>query len=97
MGARVVLSGPPTLMPLDFLTRNGNREDGPLASLVEVDTDLDRAVQDADVVMGPAPPIRAAAQRFSAQHPRIHPPLAGERRPVGPRPAPTCLSCTPAR
>ena len=51
MGARVVLSGPPTLMPLDFLTRNGNREDGSLASLVEVDTDLDRAVQDADVVM----------------------------------------------
>ena len=51
MGARVVLSGPPTLMPLDFLTRNGNREDGSLTSLVEVDTDLDRAVQDADVVM----------------------------------------------
>ena len=52
MGARVVLSGPRTLMPLDFV--NGNAEsDGSvgLASHVEVDTDLDRAVEDADVVM----------------------------------------------
>ena len=56
MGARVVLSGPRTLMPPDFLITdshdagNGNRV-GSLASLVEVDTDLDRAVEDADVVM----------------------------------------------
>ena len=50
MGARVVLSGPPTLMPLDFLARNGD-EDGSLAAFVEVDTNLDRAVEDADVVM----------------------------------------------
>ena len=50
-GARVVLSGPPTLMPLDFLNRNERSEDGGLASLVEVDTNLDRAVEDADVVM----------------------------------------------
>ena len=51
MGARVVLSGPPTLMPQDFMRRNGRQDDGGLASLVEVDTDLDRAVTDADVVM----------------------------------------------
>ena len=52
MGARVVLSGPRTLMPLDFV--NGKEqasEDIGLASQVEVDTDLDRAVEDADVVM----------------------------------------------
>ncbi len=51
MGARVVLSGPRTLMPPDFLSRKGSREDGSLASLVEVDADLDRAVEGADVVM----------------------------------------------
>ena len=51
MGARVVLSGPPTLMPLDFLNRDGQNGDGGLASLVEVDTDLDRAMENADVVM----------------------------------------------
>ena len=51
MGARVVLSGPPTLMPLDFTNPDGNDPGNGLASLVEVDTDLDRAVEDADVVM----------------------------------------------
>ena len=51
MGARVVLSGPPTLMPLDFVNRNGNEGGETMASLVEVETDLDRAVEDADVVM----------------------------------------------
>lgn len=51
MGARVVLSGPPTLLPPDFVNRDrGNMDEG-LASLVEVDTNLDRAVEDADVVM----------------------------------------------
>ena len=51
MGARVVLSGPRTLMPLDFLNDNGQEDTAGLASKVEVDTDLDRAVEDADVVM----------------------------------------------
>ena len=55
MGARVVLSGPRTLMPLDFLS--GDEADDPtglssgLSSKVEVDTNLDRAVEGADVVM----------------------------------------------
>ena len=51
MGARVVLSGPRTLMPLDFLNGNGYGDASGLAARVEVDTDLDRAVEDADVVM----------------------------------------------
>ena len=51
MGARVVLSGPPTLMPLDFTNRDEHGPSNGLASLVEVDTDLDRAVEGADVVM----------------------------------------------
>ena len=58
MGARVVLSGPQTLMPLAFLASSHKSLHLPegggvssLASLVEVDTNLDRAVEDADVVM----------------------------------------------
>ena len=52
MGASVVLSGPRTLMPLDFVNEEtqGTGEVG-LASRVEYDSDLDRAVADADVVM----------------------------------------------
>ena len=50
-GAQVILSGPPTLMPLDLLSgRDELEEDHPFAQ-VEVDTDLDRAIQGADVVM----------------------------------------------
>lgn len=43
MGANVVLSGPPTMMPLDLLR-------GPGMPGVTVETDLDRAVDEADVV-----------------------------------------------
>ena len=51
MGAQVVLSGPTTLMPLDLLSgRDEMEEDHPFAQ-VEVDTDLDRAIEGADVVM----------------------------------------------
>ena len=51
MGANVVLSGPTTLMPLDLLSgRDELEEDHPFAQ-VEVDTDLDRAIEGADVVM----------------------------------------------
>ena len=62
MGAKVVVCGPATLLPLDLLHRNG--EDGfpeELAS-VEVETDLDRAIQDADVVMA----LRLQSERQDA-------------------------------
>ncbi len=52
MGARVVLCGPPTLMPPDFAGGKAAGDGrGGLASMVEVDTDLDRAVEGADIVM----------------------------------------------
>jgi aspartate carbamoyltransferase catalytic subunit len=51
MGARVTLCGPTTLLPLDLLHANVHLpDDHPLAS-VSVDTNLDRAIEDADVVM----------------------------------------------
>ncbi len=82
MGARVVLSGPPTLMPPDFLNRDGRSEDGDMASLVEVDSNLDRAVEDADVVMalrlqserqrgGFLPSIREYIRRWQVNDARI--------------------------
>ncbi len=51
MGAKVVLSGPSTLMPPDLLRSSGSIARSQIASLVEVDTDLDRAIEGADVVM----------------------------------------------
>ncbi len=51
MGAKVVLSGPATLMPPDLVRTSENLARSPFASLVEVDTDLDRAIEAADVVM----------------------------------------------
>ena len=50
MGAKVILSGPPTLIPHDFLNPVAEEGSG-LGSMVEVETDLDRAAQDADVIM----------------------------------------------
>lgn len=50
MGARVVLCGPPTLLPWDLLKDRKTTPDHPFAS-VEVETDLDRALEGADVVM----------------------------------------------
>ena len=61
MGAQVVLSGPRTLMPLDFLKEDEQDDPAGLASRVEVDTDLDRAVEDADVVMA----LRLQSERQS--------------------------------
>ena len=62
MGARVVLCGPSTLLPLDMLQgRDKLGSDHPLAS-VEVDTDLDRAIEDADVVMA----LRLQSERQNA-------------------------------
>ena len=59
MGARVVLCGPPTLLPLELLRRNEEAGEPPSLPSVEVDTDLDRAIQDADVVMA----LRLQAER----------------------------------
>ncbi len=53
MGAEVTVCGPPTLLPLDMLRRapeHGAPLENPL-STVRVETDLDRAVEGADVVM----------------------------------------------
>ena len=51
MGARVTLCGPTTLLPMDLWPSNSRLpEDHPLAG-VELDTDLDRAIEGADVVM----------------------------------------------
>ncbi len=51
LGARVTLCGPATLLPLDLLGCGGDREESHPFNQVEVDTDLDRAIADADVVM----------------------------------------------
>ena len=59
MGADVVLCGPSTLLPIEFLGRPGeSRGPGPLGG-VKMDTDLDRAIEDADVVMA----LRLQAER----------------------------------
>jgi aspartate carbamoyltransferase catalytic subunit len=50
MGARPVLCGPPTLMPWGFQPGYRGNEDRGLPP-VEVDADLDRAIEGADVVM----------------------------------------------
>ena len=51
MGAKVVLSGPTTLIPPDLLLSSNNIARSQIASLVEVDTNLDRAIEGADVIM----------------------------------------------
>jgi len=51
MGAKVVLCGPGTLMPQDFLRSRGNIARSQLSAMVEIETNLDRAIEDADVVM----------------------------------------------
>jgi aspartate carbamoyltransferase catalytic subunit len=51
MGARVTLCGPTTLLPLDLLHSTGYLPEGHPLTSVRVDTNLDRAIEDADVVM----------------------------------------------
>jgi aspartate carbamoyltransferase catalytic subunit len=51
VGARVVLCGPPTLMPVGLGGANGHERDELALPPVEVDMDLDRAIEGADVVM----------------------------------------------
>ncbi|MDA0770451.1 MAG: aspartate carbamoyltransferase catalytic subunit [Chloroflexi bacterium] len=63
MGADVVLCGPPTLMPTDFL--NGGKEvEGHPFSAVTVEPNLERALADADVVMT----LRLQSERQQAGH-----------------------------
>ena len=50
MGAEVVLCAPPTLIPLDFLNGYRPEEGHPFAS-VKVETNVERAIEGADVVM----------------------------------------------
>ena len=61
MGAKPVLCGPPTLMPWDLLKRRRADEGHPFAD-VEVEMDIDRALNGADVVM----PLRLQKERQAA-------------------------------
>ncbi|MBI4201214.1 MAG: aspartate carbamoyltransferase catalytic subunit [Chloroflexi bacterium] len=60
-GARVVLCAPPTLLPHEFISGLHQQNNGPLAS-VEVVTNLDPAIEGADVVM----PLRLQLERQQA-------------------------------
>jgi len=51
MGAKVVLSGPNTLMPPDLIRSDNNIYRSTFSSRIEVDTNLARAIEGADVVM----------------------------------------------
>lgn len=51
MGARVTLCGPGTLLPLDLLRPHGPLPEDHCLTSVQVDTNLDRAIEGADVVM----------------------------------------------
>ncbi|MBM3941812.1 MAG: aspartate carbamoyltransferase catalytic subunit [SAR202 cluster bacterium] len=51
MGAKVTLSGPATLLPPEFLRCKGRLPESHALASVQVDTDLDRAIDGADVVM----------------------------------------------
>ena len=51
MGAQVTLCGPPTLLPQEMLRPGSHTNGDGLLPPVKVDTDLDRALEGADVVM----------------------------------------------
>ncbi len=51
LGARVVLCGPPTLLPAGLRTDGRGAEEGAALPPVQVETDLSRALADADAVM----------------------------------------------
>ena len=63
MGANVVLCAPPTLMPTDFVNGYRSEKGHPFAS-VEVDHRLDRAIENADVVIA----LRLQLERQRAGH-----------------------------
>ncbi len=63
MGAEVVVCGPPTLLPAGMRPGSRQEREEPLAiPFVEVETDLDRAVEGADVVMA----LRLQKERMHA-------------------------------
>ena len=62
MGAQVTLCGPPTLLPMDMLRDKNSENGGKLLPPVQVDTNLDRALEGADVVMA----LRLQAERQTA-------------------------------
>ena len=62
VGARLVLCGPPTMMPLDLLDPSSDRGSGPSLPNVTVEPDLDVAIADADVVMA----LRLQVERQAA-------------------------------
>ena len=59
MGAQVVLCGPATLLPIEYLGGQGDANGADPLAGVEMDTNLDRAIEDADVVMA----LRLQAER----------------------------------
>ena len=63
MGARVVICGPPTLIPPDFLNGYRSLEGHPFSS-IQVETRVERALEDADAVMA----LRLQLERQSAGH-----------------------------
>jgi aspartate carbamoyltransferase catalytic subunit len=63
MGADVVLCAPPTLLPLDFLDEQRRTKGHPFAN-VEIETNVERALEGADVVM----PLRLQMERQKAGH-----------------------------
>jgi aspartate carbamoyltransferase catalytic subunit len=80
MGANVVLCGPPTLLPPEML--RGDTPGGHWPSNVKVDTNADRAITDADVVMtlrlqqerqssGLLPSLREYSKRWQVNEERL--------------------------
>ena len=66
MGADVTLCAPPTLIPLDFLggvNSNGSSSEHPFSG-VKIETSVERALEDADVVMA----LRLQRERQDAGH-----------------------------
>jgi len=63
MGAQVVLCAPPTLLPTDFVNGYRAMKGHPFAS-VEIHTSIERALEDADVVMA----LRLQLERQVAGH-----------------------------
>ena len=93
MGAEVILSGPPTLMPLEFHRAAGNARAArrPLRTRPRP---RHRRSRRGD---GAAPPIGAPGGRDAAERARVHAPLAGNRAAHAPSPTRARSSCTPAR